>query len=174
MGFPIGMDEKRYDVDAVKERLNEYREKERDIDNQIERLERLTSKLTGVGAQIITDMPRAPSVAGDRMAELIGQKEELELSIREAVAEQSEEWKAIESILVQLKHSDERAVIRMRYHDREAWNVVTKMMFGSRADFDGKAETYLRRIHKIHGSALLNMARINDCAGQNTAILMEA
>ena len=79
------MDEKRYDVNAVKERLNQYREKERDIDNQIERLERIVSKMTGAGAQVITDMPRAPSVSTDRMAELVGQKEELEASIREAV-----------------------------------------------------------------------------------------
>ena len=75
-GLP-DMDEKRYDVTAVKEPLNQYREKERDIDNQIERLERLVSKMTGAGAQVITDMPRAPSVSTDRMSELVGQKEEL-------------------------------------------------------------------------------------------------
>ena len=31
------MDDKRYDVEAVKQRLTEYLENERDIDNQIER-----------------------------------------------------------------------------------------------------------------------------------------
>jgi hypothetical protein len=161
------MDEKRYDVAAVKDRLNEYREKERDIDNQIERLERLVSKMTGAGAQVITDMPRSPSASGDRMAELIGHKEELETSIRKAVEEQSEERRRIEEILKRLRHSDERAVIRIRYFDRENWSIVAEVMFGGKDDFLGKEETYLRRVHKIHGSALLNMARIIEDGNQN-------
>ena len=53
----LTMEEKRYDVAAVKERLNEYREKERDIDNQIERLVRLVTKMSSVGAQTITECP---------------------------------------------------------------------------------------------------------------------
>lgn len=168
-GLP-DMDEKRYDVAVVKERLNEYREKERDIDNQIERLERLVAKMTGPGAQAITDMPRAPSATDDRMAELVGQKEELESSIRKSVKEQSEERMEIEKILKRLRHSDERAVIRMRYFDRESWNGVTEMMFGGKADFMGKEDTYLRRVHKIHGSALLNMARLIEDGDPNPAV----
>lgn len=168
-GLP-DMDEKRYDVNAVKERLNQYREKERDIDNQIERLERIVSKMTGAGAQVITDMPRAPSVSTDRMAELVGQKEELEASIREAVKEQSCEKSEIEGILKQLCHSDERAVIRIRYFDRESWGMVTRLMFGSKDDFVGKEDTYLRRVHKIHGSALLNMAKLLEDGDPNTAV----
>ena len=62
----------------LKDRLNKYREKERDIDNQIERLERLTAKMTGVGAQVITDMPRAPGTSIDRIAVMVSEKEELE------------------------------------------------------------------------------------------------
>lgn len=164
------MDEKRYDVAAMKERLNRYRENERDIDNQIERLERLVSKMTGAGSQVITDMPRAPSVSTDRMAEFVEQKEELEASIRKAVEEQSCERSKIESILKQLAHSDEKAVIRIRYFDRESWSVVTKMMFGGKDDFYRKEDTYLRRVHKIHCSALLNMAKVLEDGGSNLAI----
>lgn len=168
-GLP-DMDEKRYDVTAVKERLDQYREKERDIDNQIERLERLVSKMTGAGSKVITDMPRAPSVSTDRMAEFVEQKEELESSIRQAVEEQSCERSEIEDILKLLRHSDERAVIRIRYFDRESWNTVSEMMFGSKNDFHGKEDTYLRRVHKIHGSALFNMARIIEERGANTVV----
>ena len=56
------MEEKRYNVTAVKDRLNSYRENARDIDNEIERLERLISKMSGVGAQVISDMPRGARV----------------------------------------------------------------------------------------------------------------
>ena len=110
------MEEKRYDVAAVKERLNEYREKERDIDNQIERLVRLVTKMSSVGAQTITDMPRSPGADGDRIGKLVAEKEELESCIRSDEQDQKEEWSKIEAILSKLKHSDERAVIRIRYH----------------------------------------------------------
>ena len=59
-----------------------------------------------------------------------------------------------------IQHPDERAVIRIRYIDRENWRTVAKMMFGMNDDFDYREDTYIRRVHKIHGSALLDMARI--------------
>lgn len=165
------MDDKRYDVEAVKQRLTEYLENERDIDNQIERLEHLNARMVGVGAQVLTDMPKSPSVTNDRMAELLGQKEELELAIRAAVTEQSKERQRIEAILKHLRNPDERAVIRMRYFDRSSWPEVRDMMFGHKADFDEKEETYLRRTHRVHGSALVNMARYMEETGdQNTAV----
>lgn len=165
------MDETRYDVEAVKLRLTEYVENERDIDNQIERLERLTARMVGVGAQVLTDMPKAPSVTNDRMADLLGQKEELEASIRAAVTEQSAERKKIEQVLKHMRNPDERAVIRMRYLDRSSWLEVRDMMFGGKDDFLEKEETYLRRTHRIHGSALVNMAKyIAETGEQNTAV----
>lgn len=154
------MEETIWDVSAVKEWLIEYREKERDIDNQIERLERFTIKMTSVGAQVISGMPRAPGTTGDRIGGLIGQKEELEVSIRSDVTKQSEKRKLIESILARLQRSDERAVIRIRYIDRENWNTVSELLFGSREDYEGKEDTYLRRVHKVHGAALQNMAQV--------------
>lgn len=162
------MDEKHFfDVSAIKDRLNKYREKERDIDNQIERLERLTAKMTGVGAQVITDMPRAPGTSIDRIAVMVSEKEELEREIREDVKSQAESWKEVEGLLCRLKHSDERAVIRIRYHDRENWSTVAQMMFGAKEDYVEKEDTYLRRVHKIHGSALLNLARMVFEDGEN-------
>lgn len=165
------MEDKRYDVDTVKQRLTEYVENERDIDNQIERLERLTARMVGVGAQVLTDMPKAPSVTNDRMADLLGQKEELEATIRAAVTEQSLERQRIEAILKRLRNPDEKAVIRMRYFDRSSWPEVRDMMFGHKEDFLEKEETYLRRTHRIHGSALVNMAKaIEDADEPNTAV----
>ena len=58
-----------------------------------------------------------------------------------------------------LTKSDEKAVIRVRYHDRESWSAVSKILFGKRRDFSEKADSYLRRVHKLHGSALVNLAK---------------
>lgn len=152
------MEETSWNATAVKDWLVEYREKDRDIDNQIERLERLVSKMTAAGAQVISDMPRSSGSAGDRLGVLVAQKEDLELSIRAAVEAQSQKRRKIESILSTLRHSDEKAVIRIRYIDRESWNTVAELMFGSREDYNDKEDTYLRRVHKVHGAALQNMA----------------
>lgn len=157
-GLHPDMEEKKYDVESVKNRLVEYRERERDIDNQIERVERLEMKMTSIGSPVISDMPKAASPSHDKIGSMIAQKEELEICIREDIQKQEKERAEIEIILKQLKHSDERAVIRMRYFDGASWNDVVDMLFGGKTDFLGKEDTYLRRTHKIHGSALLNMA----------------
>ena len=166
----LTMEEKRYDVAAVKERLNEYREKERDIDNQIERLVRLVTKMSSVRAQTITDMPRSQGTDGDRIGKLVAEKEELEADIRSDERDQKEEWGKIEAILSKLKHSDERAVIRIRYHDRESWSTVAEVIFGNVEDCLDREGTYIRRVHKIHGSALLNMAKIMEDGEPDTEV----
>lgn len=153
-------DKERYDTDAVKYRLIEYREREKDIDSQTERLDRLEMKILSIGSPTLSDMPKSPSPPQDRTTALIADKIDLENDIRQAIAEQRREKEAIEVILRKLRHSEERAVIRMRYFDGASWNDVVDMLFGGKDDFLGKEDTYLRRTHKIHGSALLNMAII--------------
>lgn len=154
------IDETRYDTDAVKYRLIEYRERAKDIESQTERLDRLEMKILSVGSPTISDMPKSPSPPQDRTTALIADKIDLENDIRQAIAEQRREKEEIEVILRKLRHSEERAVIRMRYFDGASWNDVVDMLFGGKDDFLGKEDTYLRRTHKIHGSALLNMAII--------------
>lgn len=165
------MKEKLYNVVAVKERLDAYREEEREIDNQIERIERIETKMIGVGAQVITDMPRSPSVSNDRITDLLNQKLEFEDFIRDAIMDHNDEKSRIEEIIRHLHSSDERAVIRMRYFDGASWNEVNKMMFSWKDDFEDRKDSFLRRIYKLHGSALLNMAKyIEETESQNTEV----
>jgi len=153
------MEDKKYDVDAVKNRLSEYRDREREIDNQIERLDRHISRMKSVGAQTVSDMPKGTRTSNDRIADMLAMKEEIELEISSLVQIQKEERAAIGGILKKLKKPDERAVIQMRYFDASDWYGVVDMLFGGKEDFLDREETYLRRTHKIHGSALLNMAK---------------
>lgn len=153
------MDEKQYDVAAVKKRLNRYREKERDIDTQIERLGRLETRLTGIRSPVISDIPKSHGAVDDRLVNLIAEKDELESKIRLDIKSQTSTWREIEDVLDTLTKSDEKAVIRVRYHDRESWSAVSRILFGKRKDFSEKEESYLRRVHKLHGAALVNLAR---------------
>ena len=156
----IEIKEKRYDVDAVKNRFNAYRDKEREIDVKVERLETLVSKMKSVGSPGMSDMPKTLGASNDRMARDLEHKEELENAINDAIAAQKAERAAIEAILDRLKVSDEREVVRIRYFECSGWNEVTKIMFGMKADFERKQDSYLRRVFKIHGSALLHIAMI--------------
>lgn len=147
------------DAQGVKTRLQQYREREREIDNQIERLERLEAKLYGVGSPQLTDMPKVSSPAGDKTVALIAQKDELDGLIRSLVKEQTKEREWIEDVLTGLVKSDEKAVIRIRYIDGAKWIEVAKLLFGNAEDYEDKSDSYLRRVTKLHGQALVNMAR---------------
>ena len=162
----MSMEEKQYDVQAVKDRLNAYKEEEREIENQTELLERLRVKLEGVGAQEISDMPRSPSPAADRISDLVSQKIEIEADIAECLEAHRQERKYITGVLRKIKSADERAVIRFRYLVGLSWFDVTDALFGAKVDYVGKEESYMRRTTKLHGRALLNMAIIIEEQGK--------
>lgn len=147
-------------VSAVKKRLNAYRELDREIENQIERLDRMFSRLTSAGVQPLSDMPRGSSVNVDKMANYSAEKEELEKQIKNTMDAKAEERSAIEAALSKLKSSNERAVIRIRYIDGGSWDDVESILFGGNEDFLDNMEMYLRRSFRIHGSALKNLAAI--------------
>lgn len=154
----MGIDEKY--VQAVIDRLEEYREKDRDIANQVERLERLEARMYGVGSQNLSSMPKAPSPTNDRVADLIDQKNELEALIREDIQLQSAERKFFEEAMKTNRSSDEKAVIRMRYFDGRSWQEVTEMLYGHKEDFDLKLDTYTRRAFATRKRAVVKIAQV--------------
>ena len=138
-------EEKHYDVEAVKQRLIDLRDLRREIENQSERLERLETKLVGVGAQALTDMPKSPSPSNDR--------------IRATLEHRRRERMFFEKIIRRLKHSDERAVIRSRYLDGASWGDVVDLLYGDEEDLLEREDMYRKRVFKLHGRALLSMAQ---------------
>ena len=151
---------------AIKQRLEDYRSDDREIENQIERLERLNAKMKDVGAQQITDMPRSPSPVRDRMADYISQKDYLTETINGLLAKHKKDRIEIQRVIGHLKNPDERAVVQMRYIDIASWNEVVDMMFGGKKDFVGKEDTYRCRVLAIQRKAITGMAdyiiRTND------------
>ena len=159
--------ETRYNTNAVKERLLEFRDREEEIQDQLQRLDVMETRITSIGSPTISDMPKSPSPFQDRSAYLIELKIDLEQEIKKKQDEQKRERREIEKIIKCLRNADERSVIRARYidcsfyhNDRLSdWNDVNNSMFGGREDFLEKEESYLRRVHRIHGLALLNMTK---------------
>lgn len=148
---------KRYDVSTLKKRLSHYKELEREIENQLERLENIDAKMYTIGSPELTDMPKADTVVAYRIGNLVAKKEELLGQIQDAVSKRDEERRWIERVLNHVENSNQRAVIRMRYIDSETWDSVAFMLFGAREDYPNRIQTYLRRTTKLHGTALVSM-----------------
>lgn len=168
------MDEKRYDTEAVKAKLTEYVEKVKYYRHQCERMDRLQTKIIGVGAQVLSDMPKAPSHDNDRAADLIAQKIDLENELSETAAELLEERRGIEKAIASLKNADQKAVILSRYIDGESFKDVNELVFGGKIDFADKEDSYMRRVFNIHGAALIGLAAYYGLYQADTEVTTEA
>ena len=150
-------------INDIKQRLRSYRDKlTKDLKNQQLRLDRIEMKMTSIGSPSLSDMPRSSSGPFDRTSYWVAQKVDLESEVVSLQNELIEEWKDIELIIKKLKNSEEKAVIRMRYHDGMEWNDVTDTMFGDKDDYLDKVDTYQRRVFRLHGQALVNMSAIEN------------
>lgn len=147
-------------TEVIKKKLKQYTERERDIENQLERIERMEAKLTSAGSPVFSDLPKSPSPSQQRMADLTDQKVDLENKVARAIEQQKSERAVLDEIIDKLEISDEKAVIRMRYFDSASWDSVLSMLFGGREDFLTKEESYRRRMYNLHGSALFNMGKL--------------
>lgn len=146
-------------VDAMKTRLLEYRDLNREIENQIERLERLEVKMYSPSSPNLSGMPKTPSSVRDKFIDNIARKDELEAKIRKLISLRDSERKAIESLAGKLRKPDERAVICMRYIDSEEWDDIITMLFGVTKDSDDDYDNYKQRVFRLHSSAILKMAQ---------------
>lgn len=149
------------EIDAMKERLRDYRSMNKEIENQIERLERMEMKISSIGSPVLSDMPKSPSTVYDRMASSVARKVDFENEIKELIAERDSERCSLESLIRQLKKPDERAVIRMRYLDIEDWEDILMMIFGGQRDFNDKYDNYKQRMFRLHSAAISNMAALS-------------
>ena len=153
----LGNGKKYCDVSVVKKRLSDFMDAEKYIDNQLERLEYLTSKISSVGSPELTDIPKSPNMSGDRMARDIAKKMELEAEIEGLIREQNRERKWIRGVLAHISKPNERSVIELRYIDGWSWKKVSEILFGSMPDYEEHEDSYISRTTKLHGRALVSM-----------------
>lgn len=149
-------------AERAKKRLTAFRDLQQTIDFKTERLERMAAKLTSIGSQQITDMPKAPSGPGDRMAEAIARKVDLEREIQQDIARERAEYDAILLITKAMERPDERVVIQLRYLDGAKWREIAEALYQSRDDYEEKADNYLQQVFRKHGTALLNFAEAEE------------
>jgi len=150
----------------VKKMLVDYRDLERDIDLQFERLDAIETKLYSVGSPEISDMPRNPSPSNDRISVLVERHIKLKEKIDRMCAERDSKRESYEGIINLVALPEQRATIQMHYLDGYKWDTVNEMIFGTDEEFEDKRDSYMRRVMILHGQALQQMAEFMNEKGQ--------
>lgn len=74
--------------------------------------------------------------------------------------EEQAEYEMLTGIINALPCVEQRQVMLARYMDGQQWRNIAAAIFGDEADYTERAESYLRRVQRIHGNALKNANRI--------------
>ena len=143
----------------MKQRLLDYRDLERYIDNCLERLERLEEKKSSVAAARLDGMPKAQGVY-DRVGDLVSKYLQLETELKEKIRRRDDERRSIAGIMDAAGlTADERSVIEIRYFDGEEWGEVLWLLYGGRDEYNELYDNYKQRIFRYHRSAIDKMNR---------------
>jgi hypothetical protein len=145
--------------DMVKDWLTAYRNEEAIIGEQLERIRELKARIMSVGAQEITDMPRAPAKIRDTLAEYMIRMEELEEKMGFRLLKHEADRAAILRLLDRLQSNDERKIIKCRYLYGQEWNDILLEVYRKAEGFSEKQESYRRKMYRAHESALEDMAK---------------
>lgn len=148
-------------LQAVKQWLQRYGEAERDSAALDSRVANARAKAEAAKVSRLDGMPHATGYAVDTLGAAMARIDGLEQEAQEARAHAVALYGEIDAAVKQLTGpgwSDRRAVLQIRYLDGCRWEEVAEMLFGQRDDYEEKADSFLRRVHKIHGKALAALA----------------
>ena len=112
-----------------------------------------------IGAMQLSDLPKPPSMSGDRMTEYVIKKEKIEENLRRRIEGQDATREQIEELSNGLNKIDECTVVQMRYIDGFGWAEIIDAIYGTFTDFDEHREAYERRAYRALNSALEQMAQ---------------
>lgn len=142
-------------------RFKAYRDLNREIDLQIERLEQLEAKAGSPSTPNLSGMPKGSSFQHDRMADTVARIADLRSEIDSLIAERDAEQKALEALIRRLPNADRRLVLRLRYLDSEEWEDVLFIAYGGKPDFNEKYDNYKQRVFRHHKQALAELEAIS-------------
>lgn len=143
--------------------LNRYAENENALDDLLERIAALRSRMESPRAATITGMPHGGGYQGDAFARGLSQIEELEEKAQDLLKKSRTLYSEINGAIDQITGKGAahlRCVLRCRYLDCFSWNEVNEILFSRKPDFDDKVETYLRRTFRLHKEALEALQKI--------------
>lgn len=148
------------ETDAIKAKLERYKAMPRRIDNLIERLEALDASMGAPSTPNLTGLPSGGGDGTSKTERDVLRKLELEEKIRSMVKAERELRHELEALIELMASPDEQTVIEMRYLDGARWWPICEALYSTEDDYEAKADKYLKRTFKLHGSALQALARI--------------
>lgn len=145
-----------------KQQLKDYKRLRKEIECEQERLEMIEVKILGISSKNSDGMPRSSSSEYDKMATQIAYKTDIENNLAQLLQKEKSKRMEIEKEIVErLEYPDERMLIRLRYIDGLSWREISELLFSKRRDYYEDEEKYKRRVYRIHGNALVKMAKKN-------------
>ena len=145
-----------------KQQLKDYKRLRKEIECEQERLEMIEVKILGISSKNSDGMPRSSSSEYDKMATQIAYKTDIENNLAQLLQkEKSKRMESEKEIVERLEYPDERMLIRLRYIDGLSWREISELLFSKRRDYYEDEEKYKRRVYRIHGNALVKMAKKN-------------
>ena len=148
------------ETDEIRELLEAYTVFQKRIDNTEERLAFIEQTLDSPSAPSLSGMPSGSRDGTSKQEREVLKKLELEEKLAEMYAEENRKREEIESLINLMDKPDEQTAIEMRYLDRANWKAICTVIYGSEPDFDEHEQRYLKRVFRVHGSALQTLAKI--------------
>lgn len=149
------------ETDAIKHKLESFAALQRKIDNAIGRLESLTLTMGSPSTPNLTGLPSGGGDGTSKTERQVIRKLELEDKIRHMEQDERKLRRELEELIDRMEKPDEQTVIQMRYLDGSRWWPICAALYSNEADYAEKADKYLKRTFKLHGSALQTLARID-------------
>jgi len=148
-------------TDIVTQWLEAYRNTEREIENQSERVRVLSDRMESVSSPSLNGMPRAPSADPDKIGIMLSKEDGLLSYLRDIQALHEEHKHNIEYIASKLE-PDQRLVIQMRYIDGATPTETTEALYGRIDDFYINFSVYQRKMYRKRKSAVKAITRLAD------------
>lgn len=127
----------------------------KDIKNRLQ-------KYTELLAEIEIEERRLKALQGSESINRRLARAGIDDALNKLLDQEEKEYEALTGTINALPSVEERQVMLARYMDGQDWRTITRAVFGGLPDFAEKEESYLRRIHRIHGRALVNINKIKN------------
>lgn len=144
----------------IKERLQDYIELNKEIDYQIIRLEHYSEKIKSIKSPLYSDMPKAPPIHPDHIADMISRKEEIEKNIRDLMQQREKKRQIINRLIARLSKPELKIVLQLRYINLKEWNEVIFDMYGEKEDYEMKLDNYRQRVFRYHKQAITEIEKM--------------
>lgn len=147
---------------GLKAWLRRYGELQADANRLFDRVAELRGRIESSRTSSLARIPHAQNHDSDRTSAVIAQLEEIEIEARAAQQAATATRRDIEAAIKKItgpRWADRREVLRLRYVDCLQWEDAAERLFGDNPAFWDKHEPFVRRIFKLHRSALEELSK---------------